>query len=137
MDEDLYDEFGNFIGDPSQLGFSEDSEKEVEEYDNIQEVGLREEPMYGDDVEVLIETQDREADRSIIAQNDKPIHGFTNKRIPKASFVRPRLFDGPVPNSRTSIKYWTIRAFALWKNGIRRHVCVRYAPKSSIFVSKG
>lgn len=102
MDEDLYDEFGNFIGDPMQLIDSDD--------DSLEEVGeqeaqheLRQKIVeadstdvvlrdvnrdFDDDVEVLLEVEDREPEKPLIGDDSKSYSEAVNRKVPKALFDR-------------------------------------------------
>ncbi|EDO18528.1 hypothetical protein Kpol_2001p33 [Vanderwaltozyma polyspora DSM 70294] len=110
MDEDLYDEFGNLVGE--QLVDSDDEDFEVEiESNKIQELGDEGEVLdstestslierqFGDEVEILVETEDiQEANVPLVEpslERTKAVeHAIFNKpkeKIPKCNYDREYL----------------------------------------------
>ncbi|CDO91828.1 unnamed protein product [Kluyveromyces dobzhanskii CBS 2104] len=103
MDDDLYDEFGQFLGFPQEFTSYEQSSEEVQgeaAYSTLQgdldqeatDVVLRDaNGNFDDDVEVLLEVEDREPDKPLVAGDLRPKGYDKCDKIPKAMFDREYL----------------------------------------------
>lgn len=109
MDEDLYDEFGNFIGDPTELADSDDASDSYESDNERNENGRIEDDNENrdlvlrdnngpldEDVDVLVEIEDREPEKPLVEGSNgrrREEHDNANKRAPKVLFDRDYLMD--------------------------------------------
>lgn len=91
--DDLYDEFGNPVTDDIGFDGSVNSYTELEENLIYQELVRTEDVGYEEEVDVLLETEDREAENPILpADRNVEFRGLT-KNLPKVSFDREYLLS--------------------------------------------
>ncbi|SCU87490.1 LADA_0E04302g1_1 [Lachancea dasiensis] len=103
MEEELYDEFGNLIGAESDDSISDEEQQDllVEEPEELEHDGLNSTALavrnnlddaFSDDVEVLVETEDRQTiERPLVepseaARDDTAVYTKAVENIPRASY---------------------------------------------------